>query len=239
MKNLFLGLALMLLLVIPALGQLSSSECLEEIKAVYARIDAEKLMTASEQVEIQYRHQFIMRKDETGKTQTQRETRVYGKGIYLLETPEFQTCSDAQEAFHYRKFQFTVYRTKPNREDAAFIPGVDKGLWAYATVTACEFIPIKGNDTLRHKQARVVINAEGQKKYAVSDIDLVWNPLNGQLVAIGLNFTEPSLYRWARFDFESFAVPKEALPTDAKSVLLDGTGKLKETFGGAELLDYR
>jgi hypothetical protein len=237
MKQLIAGWVMATLLVGAAQAQVSSSECLAEVKQVYAQIDHELLLAGATQMRFDFQHSYIMRLDEEGKTVVMQEHKTIGPQYYQHDSPEFTDASDATEAFSFRKNQFLVYRTKPSLAKASIIPDVDKGLLAACTVKECAFVP--QNDTLRYKRAFMIVSDEGQKRYKVRDWVMVWNPLTGVLVSLEVNFTDKSMWKWAQFVFS--AIGPEATPggTEIKSILLDEAGELQPRFKGSDVLDYR
>lgn len=233
----------LLLLLCPALSlraQITSSDCLADVARAFANYDAQVLLTQPGQVRMAFTHQFIMRKDEEGKTVRQEESMVYGPKFYRYETPEFMEVSDGTEGFHWRKHQRVVYRTGSSlSKSAQWIPGIDKGIFQTCVARVCEFREAPGKDTLRYKHAILSVGAEGQKKYQISEMELLWNPITYELVTIGVSFTEKSIYKWAQWDIHSYGPQEPALPVDAKAGFLDGSGKLLPDFNGVELQDVR
>lgn len=239
MKKL-LSLALPLLLAhLLGQAQITSTDCLTELQAVYAHIDHQALLGGSQAVTMRFKHSYIMRLDPEGKTVVMQETKTYASQFLLHECEEFLDVSDATEAFSYRKAQYIIYRTQPTLSKASLIPDMDKGALAFAKVQRCDFIPAPGNDTLRHKLAFLTLSEDGQKRYKVKDMEIVWNPLNHLPVSITVNFTDKSNWKWARFDFEQIAADPGFATTSAKAMLLDEAGELRPRFKGSDLLDYR
>lgn len=221
-------------------AQITSSDCLADIEQVFAKYDAQLLMAQGGQCRMRFTHRFIMRKDEEGKTVTQEESLVYGPKFYRYDTPEFLEFSDATEGFHWRKHQRVVYRTGSSlSKSAQWIPGIDKGIFQACVARVCEFREAPGKDTLRYKHAILSVSAEGQKKYQISEMELLWNPITFELVTIGVSFTERSIYKWAQWDIHAYGPQEPALPVDAKAGFLDGGGKLLPEFNGVELQDVR
>jgi hypothetical protein len=239
MKKYALSVLLICLSAAAAFAQIASSECLEEVKKVYANMDHELLLAGTTQMRFDFKHSYIMRLDEEGKTVVMEENKTIGPKFYLHDCAEFTDASDATEAFSFRKNQFLVYRTKPSLPKAAIIPDVDKGVFAFCFVKECGFIPVPANDTLRHKRAYMTVNEDGQKKYKVKDLEFVWNPWNATIVTIGVTFTEKSMWKWARFDFHSVGPEANPVGTDVKTTLLDEAGELRPRFKGSDVLDYR
>jgi hypothetical protein len=239
MKKLSLLLLIALLATVNLQAQLSASECMEEVKKVYVHIDHDALLAGDQQVQISMKHSYIMRLDTEGKLVEMEETKIIGHQFYSYDCAEFTDASDATEAFSYRKHQFIIYRTKAGLAKAAVLPEIDKGLFAMASIKECAYIPILGNDTLRHKRALLTITEEGQKRYKVKDMELVWNPKTSMPVSISLNFTEKSLWKWTKFEFHSIAQSQEPMAQDIKAIMFNETGELKPRFKGAEILDYR
>jgi hypothetical protein len=239
MKKLAWGLLLLSASATSLFAQISSTECLDEVKKVYAQMDHELLLAGAVQMHFGFKHSYIMRLDETGKTVVLDESKTLGPKFYLHDCSEFTEGSDDKEGFSFRKYQFLVYRTKPTLAKAALIPDVDKGIFATCFVKECGFIPVPNNDTLRYKRAYMTVNDDGQKRYKVRDMEFVWNPWNHAIVAITVNFTDKSMWKWAKFEFSSIIPEAIPLSTDVKSMLLDESGELRPRFKGSEILDYR
>lgn len=240
MKKLFLAAFCAAALALPSVAQVSSSDCLEDIKKVYTQLDHDRLLGGSDQIQFRFKHSYIMRFDEEGKTVAYDESIVFGPKFRWYDSPEFTECSDGSEAYNYRKHQFIIYRTASTlAKSAAIIPMADKGLFAYCLAKDCAFIQAPGKDTLRHKRANLVVNEEGQKKYQLKEIEFVWNPITGQPVTVGATFTDKSIWKWARWDFYSIAKVEAPMPGDVKTNLFDANGALLSKFQGAEILDYR
>ncbi len=239
MKKLAFATILICLALSPLRAQLSSTECLDEVKKVYAQMDHELLLAGTSQMRFDFKHSYIMRLDEEGKTVVMEESKTFGHQFYLHDCNEFTDASDATEAFSFRKNQFLVYRTKSTLAKAGIIPEVDKGLLNACLVKECGYLPVPGNDTLRHKRAYMTVSEEGQKKYKVRDLEMVWNPWNGMPVAIGVTFTEKSMWKWARFDFHGIGPDAVSVGGDVKAILLDAAGEVRPQFKGGDVLDYR
>ena len=239
MKRLLLGIFLFCLLGMAAQAQLSSTECLTEVQKVYAQIDHQLLMVANGQTRLAFKHTYIMRLDPEGKTIVMEETKTFGSQFYRHQCDEFTDASDATEGFSFHPMQFLVYRTKPTLAKAAVLPETDKGVFATCTVKECEFVPIQGNDTLRYKRAFMTLNDDGQKRYKLKDLEFLWNPRSGVLVSLIANFTEKSIWKWAKFEFQSIGTVIPAVATEIKSLLLDEAGELRSEFKGSDILDYR
>ncbi len=239
MKKRFLLLLLCSMLSLLLQAQVSSTECLDETKVVYAHLDHQALLAGSAQMHFSFTHSYIMRLDEEGKTVVMEERKTIGPSFYTHDCSEFTDASDAKEAISYRKYQMLVYRTKPNLPKAAIIPDVDKGIFATCLVTQCGYIPAPKNDTLRYKRAFMTLSDDGQKRYKVRDMEWVWNPWTKVPVSVTINFTEKSMWRWAQFAFHSIAPEPVPLETNIKNILQDEAGELKGAFKGSEVLDYR
>ncbi|MFN8396252.1 MAG: hypothetical protein U0176_16605 [Bacteroidia bacterium] len=233
-------LLLPLLLPVATRAQVTSSDCIADLEKAFALYDAQVLMGQGGQSRMRFTHQFIMRKDEEGKTVTQEESMVYGPKFYRYDTPEFLEVSDAAEGFHWRKHQRVVYRMGSSvSKSAQWIPGMDKGFFQTCVARLCEFREAPGKDTLRYKHAILNVSPEGQKKYQIREMELLWNPITYELVTIGVSFTERSIYKWAQWDIHSVGPQEPGYPVDAKAGFLDGGGKLLPDFNGVELQDVR
>lgn len=239
-RSLRILLLAIFLLPVALRAQITSSDCMADIEKVFVKYDAQQLMAQGGQSRMRFTHQFIMRKDEEGKTFTQEESMVYGPKFYRYDTPEFLEFSDGTEGFHWRKHQRVVYHTGSSiSKTAQWIPGIDKGIFPTCVARLCEFREAPGKDTLRYKHAILNVSTEGQKKYQIREMELLWNPITYELVTIGVSFTERSIYKWAQWDIHSFGPQDPALPVDAKAGFLDGGGKLLPDFNGVELQDVR
>jgi hypothetical protein len=240
MKKLLVFLVLAFVACFGLVGQVSSSDCLEDLKKVYAHLDHEAILQGTDQMRFRFKHSYIMRLDEEGKTIAFEESLILGPKLAYYDTPEFTECSDGSEAFNYRKYQFLIYRTNSTLSKvAAIIPGMDKGIFAHCLVQRCAFVSAPGQDTLRHKRAYVTVNEEGQKKYMIKDLEFVWNPWTHEPLIVGATFTDKSLWKWARWDFHGIGRVESPIASDAKGNFLDGSGKVLEGFGGSEVVDYR
>jgi hypothetical protein len=240
MKKLLLSAGVTLVSFSCIFAQISSTDCMEDIRKIYSRLDHEALLAGSTQTRFSFKHSYIMRFDEEGKTVTHDESLILGPKLVYYDTPEFTECSDGNEAFNYRKYQFLIYRTKSTLDKtAAIIPGMDKGIFAFCLVRECRFVPAPGEDTLRHKRAYMTVSEEGQKKYPVKDLEFVWNPLTMEPLIAGVTFTDKSLWKWGRWDFHSIAKVDQPIPGDVKGNLLDANGQVQVQFKGSEVLDYR
>ena len=239
MKKLYALLLLCSIAGLQVQAQVSSTQCLDEARAVYAHIDHQALLSGAVQMHFSYTHSYIMRLDEEGKTVVMPETKTIGPGFYLHDCSEFTDASDAQEAISHRKYQMLVYRTKPNLPKAAIIPDVDSGIFATCLVSQCGYIPAPKNDTLRYKRAFMTLSDGGQQRYKVRDMEWVWNPWTQVPVSVTINFTERSMWRWAQFDFHTIAPQPVPVETSIKNMLQDPSGQLKGPFIGMEILDYR
>jgi hypothetical protein len=240
MKKLVLGVLMFVAACTAVVAQISSTDCIEDIKKVYVQIDHERLMSGADQMRIDFKHSYIMRFDEEAKTVSYDETMVFGPKFRWYDSPEFTECSDGSEAYNYRKHQMIVYRTASTlSKSGSLIPLVDKGLFAYCLVKECAFVTAPGQDTLRHKRALITVNDEGQKKYQVKELEFVWNPITSQPIVAAVTFTEKSIWKWAKWDFYKISKMEPALPGDVKTNLLDANGQLLGKFKGAEILDYR
>jgi hypothetical protein len=153
------------------------------------------------------------------------------------DSPDYEECTDATEAFNFRKFQFVVYRTKSTLDKAGIIPGLDAGIFDHCLVRTCEFIPAPGRDSTSFKKAFMSVDDAGQKKYQVSDLEMVWEPVNGDLIAVTVNFTERSRTVWASYSDLEFS-PAENTATSAAAIFLSGDG-LADQYKGVGLKDYR
>jgi hypothetical protein len=220
-----------------ATAQLTSTECLAEAQKVFAQIDHQLLMAAQTQTRLAFKHTYVMRLDPDGKTVVMEESKTFGPQFYSYDCAEFTDISDATEAISHRKNQFIIYRTKSTLAKAAVVPEMDKGIFGTCTVRECTFIP--KNDTLRHKRAFMTLNEEGQKRYKISDMELVWNPKSGAIVSLMVNFTEKSMWKWAKFEFQSIGPVAVPVPMTVPTILLDEAGELRPAFRGSDVLDYR
>lgn len=236
MKKLFLLVAG--LLTFPALqGQVASTECIVEAKAVYAHIDHKALLSQSEATLMRYDHQYIMKSDSKGEKTGGEETRIYGNSFMHLNCGDYEECTDGTEAFNFRKHQFVIYRTKSTLDKASLIPGVDKGIFDHCMVRSCKFIPAPGRDSTSFKQAFLTVDEAGQKKYKVQDLEMVWEPTQGEMISVTVTFTAKSRTVWAMYTFKEIG-PGELPASSAAGVFLQGDG-LADRYKGAELKDYR
>jgi hypothetical protein len=178
-----------------------------------------------------------MRSDPKGEKVKGEETRLYAMSFLHLDCPDYEECTDATEAFNYRKNQFMVYRTKSTLEKASVIPGVDQGIFEHCMVRSCKFIPAPGRDSTSFKQAFLTVDDAGQKKYKVKDLEMVWEPTQGEMISVTVNFTEKSRTVWAMYAFKSIG-PADINPGSAAAMFLQGDG-LADRYKGAELKDYR
>ncbi|MEM7038847.1 MAG: hypothetical protein AAF570_17835, partial [Bacteroidota bacterium] len=150
-------------------------------------------------------------------------------------------ATDGTEAFNFRKYQFVMYRTKSTLKKAALIPAVDKGIFAHCTVKLCDYVPAPGKDSSSYKRAKMKVNAAGQKKYPVEEMEFIWDPIEGTMISATVSFTNRSLTKWAMFEFSEInsQFQSETPPTNAKSVFLESNGELKADYQGTNLMDYR
>lgn len=236
MKRFFL-LAAGLLLYPVVQGQVASTECIVEAKGVYSWIDHQALLSKNEATRLLYDHRYIMRADPKGEKAGGEETRIYGNSFLHHDAGDFEECSDATEAFNYRKHQFMVYRTKSTLEKTSLIPGVDKGIFDHCLVRSCKFIPAPGRDSTSFKQAFLTVDEAGQKKYKVKDLEMVWEPTQNEIISVTVTFTEKSRTVWAMYTFKEIG-PGELPASSAAGVFLQGDG-LADRYKGAELKDYR
>lgn len=222
-------------------AQIASSECLPEVKAVYQRIAPQTLLKSDKVTMIKYHHTYTTKTDPNKEKRMGEEWRMYSRDFVLHDSPDVMECSDAGETFHYRRHQFVIYRTKSALSKAAIIPGSDEGLFDHCLVRECRFVPHPDIDSTNYKRAFLTVNAEGQKKYKIKDMEVIWNPADSAIVRAVVNFTEASMTTWAAYKFHSIEPDYQAdpKPTDAKAEFLEASGELKNKFTGVELKDYR
>jgi hypothetical protein len=233
-------LLIILSIVTPAFTQVASTECIVEAKAVYGHIDHQNMLDRDQATLLRYEHRYIMKTDPKAEKRGGEETRIYARKFMHHMASDFEECTDATEAFNHRKFQFMVYRTASTLSKAGLVPGVDRGIFDHCLVRRCEFIPAPGQDSSSHKQAFLTVDAEGQKKYRVKDLEMVWDPVSGDMVSLIVNFTERSRTQWASYKFLEIndAYTRETPISSAASIFLSGEG-LADRFKGSELKDYR
>lgn len=232
-------LVMTLLLLGMAKAQTNSSDCMEQVKKAFDQIDHSRLMQLDSLTEWQFHYSYITRTDPEKRTFEFDEEMVYGKSFYLRSNNSGSSGSDASEAFHFKKDQFTVYRTKPNLNNAGFLPAVDAGIWKYGTVVQCDYVPAPGQDNNRHKHALVTINAEGQKKYKVTQIEYLWDPISETTLEVTVSYTPQSLTTWAKVKFGKHGGYSGTMKGSVQDALTDEKGELKGIYGGSETVDYR
>ncbi|MEM0997271.1 MAG: hypothetical protein AAGN35_09340 [Bacteroidota bacterium] len=221
-------------------SQVASTECIVEVKAVYGHIDHNKLLQRDQATRIRYEHRYIMKTDPQAERKGGEETRTYTRDFMHHLTSEFESCTDAKEAFYHSKFQFMVYRTAPTLAKAGLVPGMDQGIFDQCLVRRCNFVPAPGEDSTSYKEAFLTVNPAGQQKYKVKDLNLTWNPLNAQIVSLKVNFTDRSRTKEATYTFLEIddAYTPETPLGDAAALFLEGDA-LARRFQGSELKDYR
>lgn len=237
----FLLLAFLLLFMLGVQAQVASTECITEVQQVYKQIDHQVLLSQDAAMLLEYHHSYIMRSDPKGEKIEGDEWRLYARNFLHHNGREFEACTDAKEAFNYRKYQYVVYRTKNTLDKAGLVPGMDAGLFAHATVRRCKFVPAPGQDSISYKLAFLTVDETGQKSYKITDMEMVWNPVSGAMVSLTVNFTARSRTQWAKYVFQNIgpANAESASPLHAAEVFLDANGSLKGKYEGADLKDYR
>lgn len=238
MKKLLL-LTSLLLATTWASAQIASDICLTEVKAAFRQIDAQSLLAASEATRIDYTHTYVMRTDPEKKERTGEEVRMYDQGTLYHDSPDQLTITDKQEAFNHRKGQFVVYRTRSSIAKANILPLSNQKLFDHCFVRECHFVPVPDNDSISHKRAFMTLDADGQKKFQIKDLEIVTNPHDTTLISITANFTPKSLYTKATYTFHAITKSAHNPQNTPKNHFLNAEGKLKEDFKGVELKDYR
>lgn len=238
MKKLLLILNLLVCTGGVAFAQVASDVCLEEVRVALRQIDPDHCMAGPDPVRIACTHRYVMRSDARREARTEKEVWIFAPDFFQHENGEALEVSDGKEAFNWRKQQFVVYRTGSSLEKAGLLPGVEEGLLDHCLVKECDYVPIPGEDSSSHKRARLTVDAEGQKKYKVRDLEVITNPYDTSLVSIRVNFLAPSLYVSSEMEFVPAPAP-EQVPGSAREVFLEENGELREKFQGARLMDYR
>lgn len=238
MKNLLVALCLGLCTVFSMNAQVASTICLEEVQVAYKQIDASQVLKEGPGLEVTFEHSYVMRSDPKRATVSGEETLLMDKGFVVHETPEGLVVSDASEAFNWRQNQFVVYRTRPSLEKAGLIPRFDAGIFEHCLVRECHFVPAPGDDSISFKRAFMTVDAEGQKKYQISELEFITNPHDTTLISIKVNFVAPSLYIRSAYELKS-VLRVSRKNYGAADVFLDEEGELKKKFDGAGLMDYR
>lgn len=236
-----------LLFLLPFLGllsldtsaQIASDICLTEVTSAFRQVDPALLLNASQATRIEYMHTYVMRADPEKKTNKGTEVRMYDQGVLYHDSPDQLTVTDKKEAFNHRKNQFVIYRTRGSIDKACVLPKADPELFKHCFVRECHFVPAPGHDSISYKRAFMTVNAEGQKKYQVKDLEIITNPHDTSLVSIKVNFTPRSPYVNATYDFHSVSHSPHNPEHSPQGFFLGADGGLKEDFKGVELKDYR
>lgn len=239
MRNLKLLSILLFLIGNGIKAQIASSDCISELRPVYAAIDHQRLFAQDSLWEMDVKHSYIMRTDPEGKTFEFDEKIYFGKQFYFQETSEFIAGSDESEAFRFQRFQFTVYRMKSNLEKMALLPGIDKGILEFCTVVQCDFIPIEGVKDHRHKHALLKLNPEGQKKYQATQIEFVWDPITKLPIEVAVDYTDKPTTKWVKYEFKKIKTVQDQMVTKVKDILMDANGEMNQPYSGSEVVDYR
>lgn len=238
-KLLLFSLLLIFSLSLPA--QVASTECLEEAKRVFQTVDHLTLLAQESPTVLNYKHSYIMRSDPEGKTIEDYVYRLYKRNLIHLINQDEESCSDATESFNFRRNQNIVYRTKSSLKKGELVPGADLELFDHCLVRKCAFIPAPNHDSLSWKEAFLTVDPEGQKSYKIQDLKMTWNPVQGSLVSLTVNFTKTSRIQWATYSFVGVETAQRTVevPSSAASLFLDASGQLAGKFAGADLKDYR
>ena len=219
-------------------AQTASDVCLEEVRVAWNKVDAPTLLAKSEGTTLCYVHEFVMRADPKQERVRNDECRSYGNGVYVCENKDQRIVSNAQEAFAYRTKQFMVYRTKGVLAQAELVPKMNPGIFEHCLVRECHFVPAPGQDSISHKRACMTLDAEGQKKYQIIDLEIVTNPHDTTLVSLQANFSPRSLYKYAKWEFR-MVERMGVTPAPPRTQFLDAEGQLQSKYKGVGLQDHR
>ena len=220
-------------------GQVASTICLDETREIFKQIDPQVLMGSGGAKVLAYHHSYVMKMDPKQETREADERRWYGKNYYKVDSPDELVTGDASETFTFRKFQNVIYRTNASLDKAGLVPMASPELFDYCLVRECHFVPAPGQDSISYKRAYMTVDAAGQKKFQIKDIEFVFNPHDGTLISLKVNHTDRSLFKWSAYQFERIENLIKPLSASASEEFLGGGSELKADFEGVTLHDYR
>lgn len=222
-------------------AQTASEVCLVEVETAFQQVDAQQLLASGKATRFDYRHVYTMRADPEQKVVDSYGERMYADNLAYHDSPDALEVTNGKEAFNVRKQQFVIYRTKSSLKKAAMIPLADAGLFQHCTVRECHFIPSEKYDTLSYKRAYLTVNAEGQKKYQIENLEFITNPLDTTLISVTVNFTARSQYKNASYTIRSYEQGGAGMevPESPAALILRSDGSLNDDFKGYQLMDYR
>lgn len=236
---------LLLLLSLQMQAQTAFSICLDEMREAYSSIDHHQLLESDKIARVDYRISYVITADPSGREVNARESWLITKGRSHHLSEDMHIYTDEEKAYNYRPHQFVVYCSNSSLGEEGIIKSLDAGIWDHCQVVSCEYTNEgayqEGEATITPKEAMLIVDEAGQKKYHISSMTVVTDPVKKQLQRISLEYVGKTLYSRASYlftDIQTDYQPETPLGT-LDELFLDNDGKLKDGFSGCKLIDVR
>lgn len=244
-RKLSLILSLLLFFAVSMQAQTAHSLCMDEIKAAYASIDHEALLKSDKVSRIEYQIAYMVAADPDKTVRRANESWLLTKGQSHHISEDMHIYTDGEKSYNYRPHQFVIYCANSSLGTEGVIKNVDAGIWDHVEILSCEFTNEGaykvGEETITPKEMMLVVDEEGQKKYSVTAMTVVIDPVKEQLMRISLDYIGKVLYSTADYNFTTITndySPEKPLGK-LDEIFLDETGKLKTGYTGCRLIDVR
>lgn len=247
MRKLFLSTSFLLLSLysLPSIAQTASNICLEELKTAWQSVDQAKLLQGDQVTSLEYDITYTMTSDPEKKVISGHEKWLIAKNRIHHYSDEGQVFTDENHAFFYRPHQYLIYLAPSALKDEKVFQSIDAGFWSYCTVTHCDYIKTGAYEwngqTVTPKEYAIEISPEGQKKYQITSLEVITDPVFKRLISMDLTYSGKMLYSSAKYSLTSFSVKasQEAGLTSLDEQFLAEPGKLKPPYDGCTLQDVR
>lgn len=247
MRKIYLSTLLLLSSIhaVPLFSQTASNICLDELKTVWQSVDQAKLLQGDQVTTLEYDITYTMTSDPEKKQISGHEKWLIARNRIHHYSDEGQVFTDENHAFFYRPHQYLIYLAPSALKDEKIFQSIDAGFWSYCTVTHCDYIKTGAYEwngqTVTPKEYQIEISPEGQKKYQVTSIKVVTDPVFKRLISMDLIYSGKMLYSSAKYSLTSFnSIPaQEAALTTLDEQFLAEPGKLKPPYDGCTLQDVR
>lgn len=222
-------------------AQTASTICLEEARQAFNTID-EAVQTAQDSaVFIQWSLTAKFREKPGMPPLVSRESMIYTRDKAIYMSQDYNLYADRQEAFNHQLNQYTIYRVKSTLGKMPVMQGIDGGIFQYASVKYCGFYKAEIPEERTWKERYITLNLDGMRKYNVSGIRLITDPVDGSLKVIHVEYYGTSMYTEAEYRFikiDTHYKPEGGVKK-ISDYFLAPDGKLLPDYGTTKILDYR